>query len=299
MHIRITHLPIVAALAGITMAIQAGTSHTPSNGSRTPRVYLVYGSEGRFDDLVEQHFPGLTSSPQYPLIRSTSVLAIDDDAPRIKAMTIKWTILNQDGTSTTRFSVLFPDPQGRSVVPGTLDVAVPGGAALVSPVVHEQEIPAGSAAARVAHLDAVYSQPDVVSPLLTARSVEAKIDGIVFGNGVFVGKDEFGLLAKYTCERNGAIDEALSLLSALGDSQGTYALLTRDFVRSKQPQDPTAADLPCAEARGREAARLLYLFEHRGETTFDAVVSQISAQRRANLQIGLPGFHGSATTVHQ
>ncbi len=254
-------------------------SQTSSNGSRPFR--LVLSSDADFDQLLRQHFAGILGSDMYSLIRATTVLVSNETNVPVRAFTVSWTLDNPDGSRESLYTTVFPDSKHSHLLPG-VDPAL--GAArygLISPFAHVEEdgreVPEVSSLQRYldsyADIGSSSSQRSILSKLAAAKQITVELDGAVFSNGTFIGRDTFGLWQKFTCEHNGAIQEAISLGRVIGQGDSPRNTLERDATLSLAPPNP---DSGCLAARGREAARLLEVLQKNGANRLEQAVAIVS-----------------------
>ena len=266
----------------------------PVNNDLSQRVHLISASNPQFDALLQEHFPAIAASAQYETIKATSVIVANDTRFRIKAFTLRWTVVHQDGSRETSYTMAFPEVRIGNLLPGRDTVLEPNHFGLASPVTHLEETSMASRATSRSHvsdvyasLDNQYSNADLITSLLAAKEIQVTIDGLVFGTGVFVGKDKYGLLPKFTCERNGAIDEALAVKTSIEHGESVQATLERDIATGLTSVEP---DESCLTARGREASRLLELLRRKGSSHLEQAVARLSQAQRITLH-RLPSVH--------
>jgi hypothetical protein len=259
----------------------------PGNGSASTRVHLIPGGSAQFDAVFQEHFPDAAGSPQNKAIRATSAIVVNDTQFRVTAITLQWTVVHSDGSRQVLYSSIFPGVTSSHLLSSRDTVLDQNHLALVSPVAHEEETdsagsPRGSRVRNAyATLDAKYSNTDLVTSLFAAKEIDVKIDGIVFGTGVFTGKDNYGLQQKFTCEHNGAIDEALAVKTALERGASAQSVMESDVATGLTSTD---ADGSCLAARGREASRLIEVLQKGGNSQLLQTLASLSQAQRITLR---------------
>ncbi len=262
--------------AGPGMPVQSQTS---SNGPH--RFRLILSSDAEFDQIVQQHFSGILGSEMYSRTRATTVIVSNESGAPAKAFTVSWTLDYTDGSRESLYTTVFPDSKHSHLLPGVDPALGTGRYGLISPFVHLEED--GSEASggsslqtyldSYADIESSFSQRSVMSKLAAAKKITVELDGAVFSNGTFIGRDTFGLWQKFTCEHNGAIQEALSLGRLIGQGDLARSTLERDATLSLAPPNP---DSGCLAARGREATRLLEVLQKNGANRLEQAVAIVS-----------------------
>jgi hypothetical protein len=118
-------LLVGGAVAGIGMIASSRTKLTPvlaqSEPQPTGAVTLTDGarhilvaippSDGRFDELVAKHFPGIVGDPTYGLLKGTCVILHNERGPGIHAHQLRWTFTLASGPLSTDSSTFhMPRP---------------------------------------------------------------------------------------------------------------------------------------------------------------------------------------------
>jgi hypothetical protein len=273
-------VPLIAVLycAQLTASAQTIVQANPPSANR---VRLVMGTDPQFDSLIQQRLPEIAASARYQLIKKTSVVVVNDTAFKVKAMALKWWVTQADGTQTVSYSCVCPPPLGKVFLPGRLPALLPSHVALVSPLGHAEDSITASRAASASALDAAYVNGGSVPAVLGAQQLKVAIDSIVFGNDSVVGSDSFGLLDKFTCERNGAIAEAQSLVPLTKDPTALTRQLNTDAALSG-----TSATIPCGLGRASEARRLLQLQQSGHSKAVSVAIQTLAGARQVSLHRG-------------
>lgn len=266
-------VPVLAQLALcpivlINVSASQALDRRTDSGGGSSRVHLIVPIDLQFDGLVRAHFPSVANSAEYAPIKLTSVIVANDTPFEISAITVVWNIVNSDGTQNTLYTVVSPPAIGSKLLPSRKAVLEPNEFSLVSPIAHEEENSVGGQAISSAHVidayvhaDSKYSNSPLLSSLLAAKTINARIDGIVFSSGAVAGRDNYGLFQKFTCERNGVIGEASRIKDALEQGEPVERILETDVAAglAAGPHDTT-----CQDSMGRTASHLLTLLRTQG-----------------------------------
>jgi hypothetical protein len=264
---------VLLAGLGCTATAVSAQTRTLANPLIPSRVKLILGTESGFDALVNKHLPDVAASPHYPSMKATSVLISNETPFAVRAIALRWTITQADGTERSSYSCICPEPAGNALLPGRRAALLPSHIALASPRGHSEEGAVAGHAANASLLESAFAKmpADPASDVLSAQKISVTIDAIVFGSGMVRGPDTFGLQQKLACERNGAVEEAQALAPFLGNSSALTQKLTDDAATAD-----TAYLGGCAMARAREARRLLDLQADRGAEAVGAAIQQLS-----------------------
>lgn len=269
--------------AGPGVAAQSQSSSTGRH-----RFRLVLSSDAEFDQIMERHFSGILGSEMYNRIRSTTVIVSNETGVSLKAFTVSWTLDNPDGSRESLYTTVFPDSKHSHLLPGVDPALGTGRFGLISPFAHaeEDESEALGASSLHTYLDSYADSgssgtpTSIMSKLAAAKQITVELDGAVFSNGTFIGRDTFGLWKKFTCEHNGAIQEALAVGRVIGQGASVRSTLEKDVTLSLSPSGPDAG---CLAARGREAARLLEVLQKNGPDRLEQAVAIVSKGQEMSL----------------
>src|SRR5215831_3469821 len=126
---------VLAGLVCTAIAVPAQT-RTLANPLVSSRVNLILGTEPSFDTFVSNHLPDVAASPHYSSMKATSVVVTNDTPFAVRAIALRWVITQADGTETSSYSCLCPEPAGNTFLPGRRAALLPSHIALVSPLGH-------------------------------------------------------------------------------------------------------------------------------------------------------------------
>jgi hypothetical protein len=277
-----TCLRSIALITGVCCVSMALSAQTKSGADTTgaKRVRLVLRTDPQFDTLVRQRLPDVAASSRYQLMKATSVVVVNDTPFIVNAVTLKWFITQADGKENFVYSCICPEPAGRILLPGRRWALLPSHIALVSPLGHTEEGVVAGHAVNASLMDSAYAPSSSALEVLGAQKLVVKIDGIVFDNDVVVGTDTFGLLEKFECERNGAIEEAQSLRVLMDNPNALAQRLNSDAAL----RDDTTTYGACTMSRAREARRLLDVQESGGTSAVNAAIQRLANARAVSLR---------------
>jgi hypothetical protein len=211
----------------------------------------------------------------------------------VKAYVVKWTITNADGSTATEYLPVLSEPgPGQARLTGERTVLGHGGSgfetALVSPYFNWPQrgfagLVQGNAV--MISFQAARLKP-LASNIQSATRVQTTLDGVIFGDGVFVGPDTSGLYERFQASQQAEVDEAGWLLNQL--SAGLTDQQLRDSLSGHiyQGRNSTGTDPASlyAAAQGEEASRLLSIFEQGGQTALQAIATRLANAKRLTLR---------------
>jgi hypothetical protein len=268
------HFSTVTALVLFSFLAQPAHSASPltqPSPTNSPRVSAVRPNNPLYDSYLGIGFSHVAANSQFATLRPHSVIIRNNTAFEVKAVVIKWTFDLGNGKIVTVFHPIFPEPQ-LGGLPGNLSVLHPEQTLLVSPFADVQESSSNNEQDRfISKTVTDTGWPQVANGV----SVAGTIDSIIFVNGTFTGKDEFGMANKYACERNGAIDEADAIYPMTRDGDLLMQQLNNDVSIYMSQQQA-----PCALAKAHAAIRFASLYQKNGLPALQAKIQQIlSAQK--------------------
>lgn len=263
----------VAPFASVSLETQPSIDNADT--SRAP-IKLIAGSNSQVEDLVKQNAPDLLANPAYPLIQATSVFITNNRFAILSALTVKWTLAKKDGTKLTAFTTVFPERDANEMT--ELPLGIPsGGVVLVSPFTYAIHGPGMStyvAAKRV--IDAYSMKAGIIARTMNdVASLTARVDAVIFRNGIELGPDQNHLAKQYVCEMRGEIDEATILKMAMNKGGPVNETLSSEMSTLSSASDETD---DCSSARFRAASRFSGFFQRFGSAALDRVVSRLSKE---------------------
>lgn len=270
----------------LSLAATAGQV-SQANPTSSRRVHLILPGEPAFENTLREHFSELVASSRYAAIKATSVIIENDTQFNVKAFALRWSITRGDGARQAIFTSQFADSLTSNLIPGRESVLQSNSFGLASPLAQVEEQGTAIRPARLtrmtdayADMDPQFSHSTLLRDLMDAKEIEVTIDGIVFGNGVFVGEDRYGLWDKFTCEHNGALDEAAFIRNIMARGDAVQPVLERDIAAGISQLPP---DHGCVASRGREASRLLELLQKRGMRQLEEALVLVSKGQHVTL----------------
>jgi hypothetical protein len=164
---------------------------------------------------LDSAYPELRLDPSFPLLRRNTALISNESGQNIYAVTVKWTLQTETGTSVVTYdhyveSHVIADLITKSVVLAPHEVR------LVSPSI---------ALRKGQSRNGIIAQLRANSAALKGQTIlNSSLDGVILGDGTFVGADEARLLDRFECDRNGQHDEGYSMKLALNPNFLTMTL---------------------------------------------------------------------------
>lgn len=264
-------LSIAAALMLVGFLAQPAHSEGPlaqTTQTNSARVSAVRPNNSLYDSYLALGFGHASANSQFASLRPESLIVHNNTAFEVKAVVIKWTFSLGNGKTVTVFHPIFPEPQ-LGGLPGNRSALQPGQMLLVSPFADLQESSSNSEQERF--ISKTVTDPGW-SQVANGVSVVGTIDSIIFINGTFTGNDEFGMVTKYACERNGAIEEANAIYQMTQNGDLLMQQLNND-VRTNMSQQQA----PCALAKAHAAIRFASLYQKKGLPALQAKLQRIQS----------------------
>ncbi|MGH9350603.1 MAG: hypothetical protein ACRD2G_00290 [Terriglobia bacterium] len=288
-------------LAGFIPAVLAGAQaqSTPSPDSMAlgHSVVVIGPHSPMFDTLLERWFPGAGGVRCFATVKPLLAIVHNNTRRVVKAYVVKWVITNSDGTTTTKYLNGVNEPSNVWQLTGQVNAMGPGGSGtatqLVSPFFRwtEERFPnllAGQAV--IATFCALAQQlPVVQQPLVfeaqTASSIRLSLDGIIFGDGVFVGPDTSKLFERFEAAQKAEVDEGAWLLSQINGRSTDQEIrngLSQHIYAGHNDTGTDRASLYGA-SRGEEAGRLLGALNELSPAGLAEVARRLAGERPLTL----------------
>lgn len=238
------------------------------------RMDVLTSTSSNFDESLALYFPSLTQIPDFPSIRK-GVVVLHNNAPyAIKAVVIKWTIV-EGGITTTLFRPMMPEPRRFGGVPGAMPLIAPNQAIIVSPYAQLSE--PSTSTEQQQFIENTTAVDKHISD--ASSTIAAQIDSLIIGNGagnaVIFGRDNYGMQLKFTAERDASIEEAKALLPLIESGSGVLGYLDNQLKGSA-----TQLDDPNALALAHAAVRLKALYQKVSIDEFKRQVTILSGANR-------------------
>jgi hypothetical protein len=235
------------------------------------KLELLRSSEQGFDGSIDAFFPGLRQLDGFEPIKPLLVMLHNSSGHGIKAYVVRWVMARAKDSTRQREGIYWAGTGGSEALTGEEIVWKPDESRLVSPLFNWGVSPTVSQ--RMDKLLSALAKGPIVTDAADALNIEISIDAVVFDDGVFLGPDKGGFYDRYECERNGAQDEGkfvLSLLNANTSGDQIVAGLKAN-IETGQNQDGIDRNSLLGAARGREAQRLLRVFNESGRGALESL----------------------------
>jgi hypothetical protein len=287
---------VIAVIAGIILAAFLGLAFPnvearPQKGSGDPRVLsIIPASDPAFDASLDANFPGIRKSRGFDDMRPLLAIVQNTSLHSINALVIQWSISFSDGSRETaeHDAMSEPDQFGRNLLSGAAPVLRSGEIRLVSPsfsldVPWYKQLVAHNVGTGYLLGYRIFSK--LASKIHSAQEISVSVDGIVYDDGVFVGADNSKLFERYQYEQQGQREEGASMLRQLNadvaDDQ-ILQTLNQDIQKGAIATGSDDKSLFIA-GKGREAQRLLGIFQNNGRTALRMAAVKLSGSKVAGL----------------
>lgn len=246
-----------------------------------------------FQAVLKRDFPGATEVDYFHTIQPSLAIIHNNTQHVIKAYAVKWTITNADGSTQTAYLHVMPEPSpGDWRLVGTATVlgraGTGWGTQLISPFFNWPRRDFGG----FLKVNLVWgafqaaSENPIISSIQGAASVQVSLDGVIFGDGVFVGPDTSKLFEWFQAEQKAQVDEAAWMQSevegGLTDQQLRDAL-SEQIYKDRRATGTDVASVYTA-ARGEAASRLLSLLDNLGQAVVGNISSQLAGAKPLTLR---------------
>lgn len=237
---------------------------------------LIQPTDRNFDSTLDAYFPGLSEEENYPqAIRPFLVIVRNDNGSTAVAYSITWTV-HYAGGSVRPLRALFVN---RPLMDqGAVTYLTPGEVRLISPMFNltPEE----------------YGHYESIAPLYPGSrkltSVDADVDGVVYGDGTFIGPDTTKVLQRYAMAQFATRDEILAALNLVNSSAapplvvaGRLAkMFNRDFQWDQLAYQHTLLAM-YVRARGNTAMDLRRILLARGTVGLEKLLQDFVERSRA------------------
>lgn len=281
----------LAALISLAARARAQTALPAPNSYALAHSVVVIGPNSpMFDTLLERWFPGVTSVQYFSQLKPLLAIVHNNTKRSVKAYVVKWTITGADGTASTAWLHVVGNPApDEARLPGTETVLGPAGTGLgtqlVSPLFHWPRRGFSPANAQPELMADARLEP-LVRKGDNAASVHATLDGVVFGDGVFVGPDTSGLYERFQADQRARVDEATWMLGVIKSGTSLDQIKTQLSKQIYDGRNATGSD-PASlykAARGRAAEGFLAVLEQLGEGYVGRISALLSVSKPMVLQ---------------
>jgi hypothetical protein len=279
-------LAATLAVSAAGLAEGQGGELSPNSFAIKHSIAVIGSGSPLFQTLLDKDFPGATGVQSFQSVRPLLAIVHNNTLRIVDAYAVEWVVDEADGSMDTIYLTAVNGPLDDWMLTGQTAVIGPAGTRLVSPFFHwsRKRFPVLlSGGAVVATFGALAQQVPVVQQPLTfealaARSIQVKLDGAIFGDGVCVGPDTSELFERFKAEQKAQVDEASWVLSELKTSPTNQQLrdaLSEQIYKGRNATATDAASFYIA-ARGRAAEGLLAEVIQRGEQHAQAVAVRLS-----------------------
>lgn len=282
---------LVAALAGMlagtTLAAAQAQPSSPKSFASRHSVVVIGHNSPLFDSLLQKDFLGVTEVNYFQQIEPLLAIIHNNTRRVVKAYVVKWTITNTDGTTSTKYLTVIQAPLAQWTLTGQRTVLGPAGTGLgtqlTSPFFHwsRKSFPSLLKVNAVMISFQVANRKPLVSSIQGATSIQATLDGAIFGDGVFIGPDTSKLFERFQAAQKAESDEGAWMLNLLKSGPSTDEIKTQ---LSQQVYDGfgSAGMDPLSlykAARGRMAQRFLRVLARGGQPRLQNLAQRLVAAK--------------------
>ncbi len=266
--------PAVLVLFLASAAPVRAQSMRPSPGSLLSghSIIVIGANRPIFQTLLEADFPGVSGVTHFQAVEPLLAIVHNNTLRVVKAYVVKWVITNANSSSKTVYLTVVDGPEGDGALTGQTTVLGHTGAGretqLVSPFFNwpKQDFPS------LIKINAVMIDLQTASenPLISSvqgASIQASLDGAIFGDGVCVGPDTSKLFERFGAEQKAEVDEANWVLGQLHDSLTDQQLKDALSQQIYNGRNTTGNDNTSlyTTALGEEASRALDVLDEGGQ----------------------------------
>jgi hypothetical protein len=197
-------------------------------GKKAPKLrevlHVIRPSNPRFDALINKHYPGLATMPEFTAARPLMLMVRNKGKQPVMALSATWSIKPNSGPATLHsYSSFFtPLRLSRAHQSGERPVMNRSKLCLMSPFfcltparyrrIRTQKV--GDSPAIVALLRQSFSRNRLTRIAAGAATVKGRLDSAIISPRLLIGRDKTGLAPAFSITRNAQHDEALTVLSA-------------------------------------------------------------------------------------
>ena len=246
----------------------------------TQSLTLIKPSDPLFDGMIDQFYPGLSDAAGYQTsLHPFLVMVRNDTAVTAVAYAITWTLHYSDG-SVKPISAMFvnrPFTSGKTfLAPLQMRLIAPALNLTLNQYPQQQralaQYPAGA-----------YPWSKELA------SVDIDMDGVIYSDGTFIGRDKTRVLQSYAMAQFGARDEVLATLNYIKSSTGTPVTVSGQLedIYDKELQRGQLAFQKTllaeyVKARGNTASDLRWILLHRGLVGLENLLQSFVSRSRGN-----------------
>ena len=268
----------LALLLGLLLApsalAQRGNFHLRVRQTATQSLTLIKPSDPDFDGMIDSDYPGLSDEPGYQTSIRPFLVIVRNDTPLIAvAYAIIWTMHYAVGSDRLRQAVYVDRVlMSREAVPFLRSEQV----RLISPMFN----------VTIKQYEWYHSfgkmyPASSFPPSQGLVSVDENVDGVVYGDGSFIGADKTRVLQRQVMARFAARDEMLAALNLIHSSTAPPFMIVVPLEKmfSKEIQWYRKADQDTllalyVRARGRTAQVLRSILLGRGLAALEKLLQK-------------------------
>ncbi len=256
-------------------AIAQGVWHLRVRQTATQSLTLIKPSDPLFEGMIDTYYPGISQEPGYQTsIKPFLVLVRNDTALPAVAYAIMWRVHYKDCSVKSQRAVfvnrhLMFRPAMTYLPPRYIRLIAP--MFNVTPKEYERDKPSYG-----------WYPANSFPRSEGLSSVDVNVDGVVYGDGTFIGPDKTRVLQSYLMAKFAERDEILAALNLIRSSAGTSPLavvsqLEKMFNDEFQFSQRAYQDSLLAKyvrARGTTATDLSRILQDRGLTGFEKLLGR-------------------------
>ncbi len=247
-----------------------------------PRVNIVPPGSPTYDSIIESTFPKFKSNSAYQIVRASTIAILNNTPHNVKIIVIKWVITDSAGKTTVRYGQILPRPQTLVRLPGAAILLEPSQVALASPF---GSILPDSSTQSFEQFSRLSLEEPIREKWLVPITIKASIDSVIFGGGVIVGKDEYGMKLAFPCERSEMINAAQYLLSLRGNDSDIQSFFQANIKSDTDNKSVSS----CTAAKRKVAMELQRIYQSSDVDQFYARMQEIAVSKQITLKaLGLP-----------
>lgn len=217
------------------------------------QLSLITPGDPSFDLVIDENYPGLTTSSIYPALRPSIAVLKNDGLVAIKAYAVEWQTTRVDGTHYTIFTAYLSRLESLHISPPPLR---PGDIRLIS---HWFSL----SPTQFVNVNVfMQTYATAITSELLPRASTPTLDGAAFSNGEFDGPNSSGILQAYRYARNADHDAAVDLLEKISSFKSQSEIediFTREIARGGAvSQKRTAARYATARLESVTALHAIY-----------------------------------------
>jgi hypothetical protein len=242
---------------------------------------VTHPTNKKFDSILNEHFPGLTSLPDFESVRPSILIVRNRTETRVKAINAIWTVHSSTGlVSQYRYSYFFrPIRLTKATQSGQVSVVGSKNISLVSPFFcwTPKRFEKQSGPTVLTSLLQKYPiRNQLVLNTGSAEVLKGKVDAVIDAKGRIAGTGRAALAERYVATRHAEHDEALVLLRDIESAPGKSLMATL-VQRRNAPRTPPASrqEQIYNDARTRFAGLIQTALRRTDEGSVQAILERV------------------------